>query len=252
MSEKDFYNKVKNWDFSMINYEKESLTDFDLYDLLKENTNSSSRLLDLGTGGGEKVLKYFPDCAEIIATDFSEEMINTANESLKRSGKNNIIFRTMDNLNMDTPDEYFDVVVARHTCIDAKQIYKTLKNGGKLLLRGVDKLDCWQLKRLFGKGQSYFDEKPISVIDYENILDAGFKHVELIPIHVREFYKTKEDLMALILKTPILMDFSEVEENDNLELKGIDEKLIDKYIEENTFEKGILLIRRYYGIIATK
>ena len=252
MSEKDFYNKVKNWDFSMINYEKESLTDFDLYDLLKENTNSSSRLLDLGTGGGEKVLKYFPDCAEIIATDFSEEMINTANESLKRSGKNNIIFRTMDNLNMDTPDEYFDVVVARHTCIDAKQIYKTLKNGGKLLLRGVDKLDCWQLKRLFGKGQSYFDEKPISVIDYENILDAGFKHVELIPIHVREFYKTKEDLMALLLKTPILMDFSEVEENDNLELKGIDEKLIDKYIEENTFEKGILLIRRYYGIIATK
>ena len=252
MSEKDFYNKVKNWDFSMINYEKESLTDFDLYDLLKENTNSSSRLLDLGTGGGEKVLKYFPDCAEIIATDFSEEMINTANESLKRSGKNNITFRTMDNLNMDTPDEYFDVVVARHTCIDAKQIYKTLKNGGKLLLRGVDKLDCWQLKRLFGKGQSYFDEKPISVIDYENILDAGFKHVELIPIHVREFYKTKEDLMALLLKTPILMEFSEVEENDNLELKGIDEKLIDKYIEENTFEKGILLIRRYYGIIATK
>ena len=153
---------------------------------------------------------------------------------------------------MDTPDDYFDVVVARHTCIDAKQIYKTLKNGGKLLLRGVDKLDCWQLKRLFGKGQSYFDEKPISVIDYENILDAGFKHVELIPIHVREFYKTKEDLMALLLKTPILMDFSEVEENDNLELKGIDEKLIDKYIEENTFEKGILLIRRYYGIIATK
>ena len=252
MSEKDFYNKVKNWDFSMINYEKESLTDFDLYDLLKENTNSSSRLLDLGTGGGEKVLKYFPDCAEIIATDFSEEMINTANESLKRSGKNNITFRTMDNLNMDTPDDYFDVVVARHTCIDAKQIYKTLKNGGKLLLRGVDKLDCWQLKRLFGKGQSYFDEKPISVIDYENILDAGFKHVELIPIHVREFYKTKEDLMALLLKTPILMEFSEVEENDNLELKGIDEKLIDKYIEENTFEKGILLIRRYYGIIATK
>ncbi len=252
MSEKDFYNKVKNWDFSMINYEKESLTDFDLYDLLKENTNSSSRLLDLGTGGGEKVLKYFPDCSEIIATDFSEEMINTANESLKRSGRNNITFRTMDNLNMDTPDDYFDVVVARHTCIDAKQIYKTLKNGGKLLLRGVDKLDCWQLKRLFGKGQSYFDEKPISVIDYENILDAGFRHVELIPIHVREFYKTKEDLMALLLKTPILMDFSEIEENDNLELKGIDEKLIDKYIEENTFEKGILLIRRYYGIIATK
>ena len=251
-NELEYYSKIANWDFSSIKCETDFLTDWNYFEEIKKHTNERSLCLDLGTGGGEKVLKYFPDCAEIIATDFSEEMINTANESLKRSGKNNITFRTMDNLNMDTPDEYFDVVVARHTCIDAKQIYKTLKNGGKLLLRGVDKLDCWQLKRLFGKGQSYFDEKPISVIDYENILDAGFKHVELIPIHVREFYKTKEDLMALLLKTPILMDFSEVEENDNLELKGIDEKLIDKYIEENTFEKGILLIRRYYGIIATK
>ena len=28
--------------------------------------------------------------------------------------------------------------------------------------------------------------------------------------------------------------------------------LLDKYIQENTNEKGILLIRRYYGITAVK
>jgi hypothetical protein len=27
---------------------------------------------------------------------------------------------------------------------------------------------------------------------------------------------------------------------------------LDRYIEENTTEKGILLIRRYYGIVAVK
>lgn len=243
MSELEFYEKVKNWDFSMINYSKECLTNWDLYKLLNLYSNSESKILDLGTGGGEKVLKYFPECQEIVATDFSKEMINTANNNLKECGRKNIIFRQMDNLNMDTPDDYFDIVVARHTPIDAKQIYKTLKPEGRLLLRGVDKLDCWSLKLLFGRGQGYNDEKPISVIDYENILSAGFKSIELVPIHVREYYKTKEDLKALLLKTPIINDFSN---------KEFDEEKIDKYISENMTDEGILLIRRYYGITAIK
>lgn len=251
MSELDFYEKVKNWDFSMIHCIDENLTDWDLYEILKSNTDSNSRILDLGTGGGEKVLKYFPDCKEILATDFSKEMIHTANENLKASGRKNITFRQMNNLAMDTPDNYFDVVVARHTCTDAKQIYQTLKPGGRLLVKGVDKLDCWNLKLLFGYGQAFKDEKPISVIDYENILNAGFKHVELVPIHVREYYQTKEDLLALLLKTPILADFSEVEQNHDLEIKVDDEK-INQYIQENKSKKGILLIRRYYGIVAEK
>ena len=152
---------------------------------------------------------------------------------------------------MNTPDNYFDIVVARHTWINAKQIFKTLKQNGVLLLRGVDKLDCWQLKRLFGKGQAYNDIKPISQIDYENILDAGFKEVELVPIHVREYYKTKEDLLSLLLKTPILDDFSEID-NNNFQKENINLDILVEYIKNNTYEKGILLIRRYYGITAVK
>ena len=253
MNELEFYEKVKNWDFDMINYTEERLTNWNLYELLKLNSNSESRILDLGTGGGEKVLKYFPECKEILATDFSQEMINTANENLSKTGRKNITFRKMDNLKMDTPKDYFDIVVARHTCIDANQIYYTLKEGGMILLRGVDKLDCWSLKLLFDRGQAFNDNKPISLIDYENILNAGFKHVELVPIHIREYYKTKEDLIALLLKTPILTDFSEINENSKItKLLEIDNEKIDKYISENTTDNGILLIRRYYGITAIK
>lgn len=253
MNELEYYEKIKNWDFSMINYTEENLTNWDLYELLKLNVNYNSRILDLGTGGGENVLKFFPECQEILATDFSQEMINTANENLLKSGRKNITFRKMNNLEMDTPENYFDIVVARHTCIDAKQIYNTLKKNGILLLRGVDKLDCWSLKLLFDKGQAYRVEKPISLIDYENIMEAGFRHVELVPIHIREYYKTKEDLMALLIKTPILTDFSEINDNNMInETTEIDDEKLDKYILENTTNKGILLIRRYYGITAIK
>ena len=161
-------------------------------------------------------------------------------------------------LNMDCidflkncPDNYFDLVTARHTVIDSKQIYKTLKFGGYLIVRGVDKLDCWALKKLFGRGQAYNDLKPISLIDYEAIMNAGFKDVDLIPLHVVEYYKTQEDLYALLLKTPILDDFSE-EVNQKYEIKPIESDIFEQYVKENKTSKGIKLVRRYYGIIAKK
>lgn len=246
--EYQFYNNLKNWDFDNINYTSVSLTNFDIYDILNKIANSTSKILDLGTGGGEKVIKYYPHAKEIVATDYSKNMIETAKENLKKSGRRDITFKVMDNLHMTTPKDYFDIVVARHTPIDAKQIYKTLKKGGVLIVRGVDKLDAWALKRMFNKGQAFFDNKAISEIDYENIIDAGFKNVELVPIHVREYFKTKEDLIKLLIKTPIIDDFSNYQLSDN----PLDINIIDSYIKENTFDDQILLVRRYYGITAIK
>lgn len=255
--ELDYYERVKNWDFSMIKYTEEKLTNWDMYEILRSNTNENSVILDLGTGGGEKVLTEFPKVKKIIGTDYSKEMIKTANENLQKSNKENIEFRLMDNLHMDTPDNYFDVVVARNTCISAYQIYDTLKLGGKLILRGVDQLDCWELKKLFKRGQGLYNDEPISKIDYEDILDAGFRNVELIPIYVREYYQTKEDIIALLSKTPILDNIYEYDEIDKFfgVDKGLDEEdyyILDKYIKENTTDKGILLKRMYYGIVAEK
>ena len=250
-NEHDYYSELANWSFEDIDYISEVFTDWIYEDEIKKHVNENTRILDLGTAAGEKVLKKFPDCAEILGTDFSDEMIKAANKNLLQSGRKNISFRVMDNLKMDTPDNYFDLVTARHTIIDPVQIYKTLREGGQLIIRGVDKLDCWSLKRMFNRGQAYYDVKPISLIDYEAIMDAGFKNVELIPLHVIEYYKTKEDLYALLVKTPILDDFSEKTSNE-YERKPIEKEIIEKYVEQNTTKKGIKLIRRYYGIIGKK
>ncbi len=250
-NEHDFYSKIANWSFEEINYTSEGITNWIYEDEIKKRVKENTKILDLGAAAGEKVLKKFPNCAEILGTDFSDEMIETANKNLLQSGRKNISFRIMDNLKMDTPDNYFDLVTARHTIIDPLQIYKTLKKGGQLIIRGVDKLDCWALKRMFKRGQAYYDVKPISLIDYEAIMDAGFKEVELIPLHVIEYYKTKEDLYALLVKTPILDDFSEESFNE-YERKPIEKETFEKYVKQNTTEKGIKLIRRYYGIIGKK
>ena len=251
VNEYDYYSNLANWSFNDIKYVSENYTDWIYENEIKKHSNKNSKILDLGTAAGEKVLKYFPDCSEILGTDFSEDMIKNANKNLAESGRKKIKFRVMNNLEMNTPADYFNLVTARHTKINPRQIYKTLKTGGYLIIRGVDKLDCWVLKRIFNRGQAFDDNKPISLVDYEAVLDAGFKNVELIPLHVIEYYKTKEDLYALLLKTPILDNFSEIVEK-NFGKKSIEKDILEKYVIQNTTEKGIKLIRRYYGIIAQK
>ena len=251
MNEYEYYDSLANWSFDNINCLEKNFTNWIYEDEIRKRTNNNSKILDLGTAAGEFVLQNFPECAEILGTDFSEEMIKTANQNLNKSGRQNIKFRVMNNLKMDTPDNYFDAVTARHTAINPTQIYKTLKPNGYLIVRGVDKLDCWELKRMFNRGQAFHDIKPISLIDYEAILDAGFSNVELIPLHVIEYYKTKEDLYALLLKAPILDNMSE-EKNKVCERKTIENDIFEKYVIANTTKHGIKLIRRYYGIIARK
>ena len=244
MKEKEFYEEIKNWDFSKFEIESEKLTKWDLYKILNEIVDENSKILDLGTGGGEKVLKHFPECAEILGTDYSPSMIETANKNLEKSGRKNITFKIMDNLAMDVPDEYFDVVVARNTVKDPTQIYKCLKPGGHLLVHGVDMHDCWGLKLVFDKGQGWNDKKPISIVDYENILNAGFKDVEVVPLHEREYFKNRQLFKEFLKKVPIIDDFSDFD--------YIEDNKLDNYIESNTYDGKIRLLRRYYGITARK
>lgn len=254
MQENEFkyYESIGNWDFKDIKYITEKLTNWDFYETIKKNTNKKSLCLDLGTGGGEKALEKYPDVGMLIATDFSKEMIKTVRENAKNYPDKKIKFAYMDNMKITFPDNIFDLVSARHTIIDAKQIYNCLKQGGVLVIEGIDKNDCIELKQIFGRGQAYNDKISISQKDYQDIKKAGFSSVEKIKILENEYYKTEEDLMALLLKTPILDDFSEIK-NDKFEHNKIIEKeLFEKYVQKYKTKKGILLKRRLYGIIAKK
>ena len=251
-SELKYYEEIGNWDFSQIKCETEKLTKWDFYDKIKENTNEKSLCLDLGTGGGEKVLKKYPEVGMIIATDFSKEMIKTAKENSKKYPEKRVKFVEMNSLVMSFPKETFDLISARHTIIDAKQVYDCLAYGGTIVIEGVDQKDCWQLKELFGKGQGYKDKTPMSEKDYLDLKEAGFKDIERIEILENEYYKTEEDLMALLLKVPILDDVSETTDEEYEHIKIVEKYLFDEYVAKNKTEKGILLERVLYGIVARK
>ena len=246
------YEEIGNWDFSDIAYTVEQDSDWNFYKEISKYSSKSSLILDLGTGGGEKALSQMPDAGMIIATDFSPKMIESANINKKNYPNKKIKFVTMDNLNMKFPNNLFDIITARHTIIDAKQIYNCLAPNGMLILEGVDKYDCWELKELFKRGQAYKDEISISQKDYDDIKKAGFSEINMQEIIQYEYYQTADDLLALLLKTPILDDFSELNPSNNVHKNQIEEELFNKYVNEHTTEKGIELKRVLYGIVAKK
>jgi methyltransferase len=246
------YEEIGNWNFSDIKYTVEQNSDWDFYKEISKYSKSNSLILDLGTGGGEKALAQMPDVGMIIATDFSPKMIETANINKKNYPNKNIKFVVMDNLNMNFPNNLFDIVSARHTIINATQIYNCLSDNGILIIEGVDKYDCWELKKLFNRGQAFKDSVSISQKDYNDIKEAGFSEISLQEIVQYEYYKTENDLLALLIKTPILDDFSELNISNNTHRNLIEKELFKKYVAEHTTDKGIELKRILYGIIAKK
>lgn len=246
------YEKTGKWDFSDIKYTVEQDNTWDFYKEISKYSKPNSLILDLGTGGGEKTLLQMPNAGMIIATDFSPKMIETANINKKNYPNKNIKFITMDNLNMKFPNNLFDIITARHTIIDAVQIYNCLSNNGVLIVEGVDKYDCWELKKLFNRVQAFNDNISISQKDYNDIKNAGFSEISIQEIIQYEYYKTENDLLALLLKTPILDDFSELDISNNTHRNQIKKELFNNYIAEHTTNKGIELKRVLYGITVKK
>ena len=155
IKEKEFYSNIKNWDFSKINYSIETISNFDFYKTISNYSNSSSLCLDLGTGGGENLLKNYPEVGYIIATDISEEMLKTAKNNLKNYPNKKVKFILSDNLNLNFPNEMFDLISARHTQINYQLSYNILVKGGVLVIEGVDTKDCFELKEIFNRGQEF-------------------------------------------------------------------------------------------------
>lgn len=250
--EHEYYEIIGNWNFDDIKCDTVKITDWDFYEKIKENTNQNSLCLDLGTGGGEKVLQKYPNAGMIIATDISKSMIKTAKENAKEYPDKKIKFVQMDNLQMTFPKGIFDLISARHTIINAKKIFECLSDEGTLIIQGIDKMDCIEIKQIFKRGQGYNDKISISEQDYNDLINAGFSRIEKVEILEDEYYQTEDDLMALLLKTPILNDFSKVN-NEKIEDKDrVEKDLFEEYVKKYKTERGILLKRRLYGIVAKK
>lgn len=133
------------WDIKAKDYDTHTKKSKNAYEkiieLTKNEINNSETLLDIGTGTGTIPIRLADYIDRIVATDYSEEMINVAKSKIRGANINNIDFQIADCNNLDFNDESFDIILAAnliHLLDKPEQflnsIKKFLKEDGKLIL----------------------------------------------------------------------------------------------------------------------
>jgi hypothetical protein len=239
----DSVDDLSGWDFSRLRCYTDGEA-WDFYDEVAKRCAPSDMVLDIGTGGGEKVLSIASSVLLLIGIDISEQMIRTANENREKSGAVNVRFFHMPAERCGFPDHYFNVISCRQSSFDAGEASRLLVKGGYLLTQQISEDDKYNIKKQFGRGQS-FGVKDGTAKDknIKQLREAGFSKVDAFDYDAAEYYRTPEDLVFLLKHTPIIPGFGQ--ENNDL-------GLLEDFIKSNTTEKGIATNSKRYMIIAQK
>ncbi|EGA91063.1 Methyltransferase type 11 [Planococcus donghaensis MPA1U2] len=151
---KKFYETVGNlngWDFSKLQVQSDE-PKWDFYDEVKRRAKTTDILLDIGTGGGEKILTIAPSLKFTVGIDLSHAMIQVAKENLKNSNLPNVQFLHMSSDKIGFPANFFDVVSSRHAPFNAKEVARVLNTDGLFLTQQVSEADKLNIKIAFKRG----------------------------------------------------------------------------------------------------
>ncbi|MBB6670474.1 class I SAM-dependent methyltransferase [Cohnella nanjingensis] len=205
-----FYDRVgseNGWDFSRVQCRVEG-AEAELYREVSRLSKPSDLLLDIGTGGGEALLAVREAAHLLVGIDRSSGMIRTAEANRSRFAAANVRFLRMEAERLDFPERFFDIVSCRHSAFDAVQVAKVLTDEGTFLTQQVGEGDKINLKRAFGRGQSYGVPDGTLMADYvQRLTEAGFAEVSAAEYDTTEYYRSPEDLLFLLKHTPIIPEF---------------------------------------------
>lgn len=73
----------------------------------------TDRVLDIATGAGHTALALAPHVAEVVASDLTAEMLETARAFITEKGVDNVTFEPADAEELPFPDASFDIVTSR-------------------------------------------------------------------------------------------------------------------------------------------
>ncbi|PYI54631.1 class I SAM-dependent methyltransferase [Paenibacillus flagellatus] len=243
---RSFYDRVgllNGWNFSRLQVSVTGET-WDYAEEVKNRCVKTDIVLDLGTGGGERILPLADEVMLVIGIDRSAGMIATAERNAVESGKRNVRFHRMEAERLTFPDGFFDVVCARHAPFDAREAARVLKKGGRLVTQQVGEADKANVKRAFGRGQHDGVEDGSGMREYiARLEEAGFTRIDAREYDAVETYRTVEDLIFLLKHTPIVPDFGRTDD---------DFRRLDAFVREFGGPDGIRTNAKRYFIAAVK
>lgn len=151
------------WDFSDLDDRLDAdEPPWDFEDLCGSAWSASDSVLDMGTGGGERLLALWERAGargpqRLEATEGWAPNVTVARQALKPLGVSVAEYDSESGEPMPFPSQSFDVVMARHESYDVGEVARVLRPGGRLLTQQIHGHDAEELRTWFG-GQPVYPE----------------------------------------------------------------------------------------------
>lgn len=134
------------------------------------------RTADLGTGGGERVLRLLADLPagerpELTATEGWAPNLPVATANLAPHGVPVLAYDAENGDPLPFADASLDVILCRHEAVDLAEVARVLVPGGVFLGQQVDGRDAQEFRDWFG-GEPQYPHVRVDV-DRQAALDAG-------------------------------------------------------------------------------
>jgi SAM-dependent methyltransferase len=169
-----FAEPTTGWDFSSF----EGLIETDeppwsYDDLARAALRGATSALDIGTGGGEVLLRLADALpSDTLATEGWAPNLSVATEALAPLGIPVVPYDSVSDERMPFEDERIDVVLDRHESYLTSEVFRILKPGGRFVTQQVDGRDFEETHALFG-GTPAFSHVRLQNLRAE-AEDAGF------------------------------------------------------------------------------
>lgn len=148
------------WDFSRLEGRLEAdEPDWDFDAMCVDAMSDADAVLDLGTGGGERLQRLRGRLERqprvLSATEGWPPNVDVARAALEPLGIEVADYDSGSDAAMPYPSYHFDLVMVRHESYDVDEINRVLRPGGWLLTQQVHGRDAEELRQWFG-GESMY------------------------------------------------------------------------------------------------
>jgi len=210
---------------------------------LLELSSKNKTALDVGCADGKFTLSAAPYFQKVYGIDISKQNLNIAKSHEDDERSKNVEYSFQDASHTSFKDSFFDIAYCRRGPTFYDECSRIIKTGGYYLEIGIGEMDTVELKKIFGRGQSYgkWDKSKLEEKS-KNLQSFGFKVVFAENFHYFEYYPSVENFDLFLQGVPIFEDYDSEKDKD----------LLQAYVQKFSSEKGIKLSRHRVVILAKK
>ena len=242
----------RGWDFSRVRDDRDPVP-WDYADVVRRYLQPSSRVLDIGTGGGERFLALAPHFGAGVGIDADPTMIQVARENTPPSLVDKVSFEVMRAEALGFPDAAYDVVLNRHASVYVEEIVRVLRSDGIFITQQVGGRNTQNIFSVFGWGSNgeywsrYWRERGCLPQDVatlsETFRQAGCTVIARAEYDVRYYFLDVASLVFWFKSVPLPEDFN-VEKHWRQVAQIITEYRTPKGIETNEHRELLIVQKR--------